>query len=547
MKSGLGIRSELFDAVFEHSPDLGFLEAHSENYFGDSLSRLKLLELRKNYDISLHGVGLSLGRADGLDKAHLQNLKQLVDELEPIQVSEHLSWSAYAHTHLPDLLPLPLTEQAFEVMCGHISEMQDYLGRQILLENPSNYLLFDQIQISETEFLNSLAQHTGCGLLVDVNNISVSSQNVKRDPYAYIDGLDSQYIQQYHLAGYTPVERNGERVLIDTHNQPIFSEVWELYAYTLQTHGKQATLIEWDSDFPEFDVLLSECEKANHVLREFGKLERKVWPYEVVSPNQQKSNHLAPNLKKQMAVDLKTQQKTFLQQILTQSTSVEHAVGAHKSRIWIYQNNVYGAAVDYLLALYPATAGVVGEEFFRQMARVFIKDSAPSKGDIHLYGVGFEVIINQFDALKELPYLSDLIKFEWAQHMVYYAENSFFDPPTLAQGELLSSPCHLNNSVQIIDSQFPIHEIHRQSLPEYSGNVSVNLKDSQDMLLIFKKEYSVIVRKLEAEEKIFFRKLKETLNLLALIDSLGLDLSPEQISVNLAFCFENNLLYVTKV
>ena len=190
IKSGLGIRPELFPAVEEidHAVDskFGFLEAHSENYFGESIARSKLLALREVYPVSLHGVGLSLGRADDLNQAHLAQLKDLVDQVEPCIVSEHLAWSAYSHYHLPDLLPLPLTKQAMSIVCQHIDQMQTVLGRQILIENPSNYLLFDQLQIPEADFLNELAQRTGCGLLMDVNNIHVSASNVGRDAAAYI-------------------------------------------------------------------------------------------------------------------------------------------------------------------------------------------------------------------------------------------------------------------------------------------------------------------------------------------------------------------------
>ena len=175
MRAGLGIRPELFGPVLEQKPDVGFFEAHSENYFGSSLARAKLLEPRTHYPVSLHGVGLSLGRADDLDESHLAELKSLADEVDPMFVSEHLSWSAYSHRHLPDLLPLPLTEKALATMCDHIDRMQTALGRRVLVENPSNYLLFDQLQIPEPEFLNELASRSGCGLLLDVNNVHVSA------------------------------------------------------------------------------------------------------------------------------------------------------------------------------------------------------------------------------------------------------------------------------------------------------------------------------------------------------------------------------------
>jgi len=332
MRSGLGIRPELFGLVEQLKPEFGFLEAHSENYFGESISRAKLLALREDYPISLHGVGLSLGRADELNRQHLTELKSLVDDIYPIIVSEHLAWSAYSHQHVPDLLPLPLTSDSLDIICQHIEEMQTALGRQILLENPSNYLLFEQLQIPEPEFLNALVERTGCGLLLDVNNIHVSASNIGRDARAYIDEINSSAIGQYHLAGYTEVDReyNGvsERVLIDTHNQTVFDPVWELFEHALAKHGARPTLFEWDSDFPEFEVLLNECTKANDYLER----------YPHTNTN---SKSITPNSIK-WSQSLEQSQSQFLSSLLALDTELDSVSALHKHRVWIYQNNVFG-------------------------------------------------------------------------------------------------------------------------------------------------------------------------------------------------------------
>ena len=537
VKSGLGIRPELFGPVesIDHAvdPKFGFLEAHSENYFGESIARSKLIALREDYPISLHGVGLSLGRADDLSQQHLAELKSLVDQVDPFIVSEHLAWSAYSHRHLPDLLPLPLTAQALDIICQHIDQMQTVLGRQILIENPSNYLLFDQLQIPEPEFLNALAQRTGCGLLMDVNNIHVSATNIGRDGSAYIDAINSNAIGQYHLAGYTELERtNGdvsEKVLIDTHNQTVYQPVWELFDHALSRHGARPTLFEWDSDFPEFEVLVSECDKANVLLEKY--------------PAKQNERQLPTKPFEASELDLAQAQDDFLQSILTLDKSVEIASSEHQHRIWIYQNNVFGAVQNYLEEVYPATRGVVGADFFKQMAQVFIQKTPPSVGNMHVYGDGFSELCQSVDGLEGLPYLSDLMRYEWALHESYYSVVSdALDPSSVPQDELLTTSVVFNDSVSLICSEYPIYEIQRQSLPSFEGQVAIDLNQSQDNLLVYKMGHEVQCLALEAEQAVFIQGLEKNQNLLQAIEGLQGSISADTLSTTLSLVFESRLL-----
>ncbi len=543
-KSGLGIRPELFSEVeglvVGQGSSLGFLEAHSENYFGESIARAKLLRLREDFPVSLHGVGLSLGRADNLDLQHLKELKQLVDEVEPFIVSEHLAWSAYSHQHLPDLLPLPLTPQALRIICEHIDQMQNALGRQILLENPSNYLLFDRLQIPEPEFLNSIAQQTGCGLLMDVNNIHVSATNIGRDGAAYINAINSDAIGQYHLAGYTEVQQvidgTSEKVLIDTHNQTVFDPVWALYDYALDVHGARPTLFEWDSDFPEFDVLLKECAKANGRLRQC--LES--GPAPVVSEQDSK---FGGSIDVNDGLDLAVSQSEFLQDILSLNKGVFQASAEHRHRISIYQNNVFAAIQDYLEEVYPATRGVVGADFFRQMAQVFIQQTPPDQGNIHRYGAGFGGLCANLQGLETLPYLGDLIRYEWALHYSYFSVvSSALDPASMSQDELLTSAVGFNDGVFIIDSDYPIYEIQRQSLPSFEGEVSIDLSQSQDTLLVYKLGHEVRCLTLDQEQALFIQGIEKNENLLQAIDALQGSISADTLSSTLSLVFDARLL-----
>lgn len=264
-RSGIGLRSRHVRELLETKADVGFLEAHSENYFGGGLPREQIKQLSTMYPITLHGVGLSLGRADDLDQNHLDHLVALINEVNPVFVSEHLSWSAYTHIHVPDLLPIPFINEALDVFADHVNEFQDRIGRQILVENPSNYIAFAKLDYTETEFLNELVERTQCGLLLDINNIAVSAHNLGYDAHAYIDDIHSNgCVKQFHLAGYqVNTLENGETVYLDTHGKPVYPEVWKLYERAVARFGKVPTLIEWDTDIPELSVLLEEAHKAD--------------------------------------------------------------------------------------------------------------------------------------------------------------------------------------------------------------------------------------------------------------------------------------------
>jgi uncharacterized protein (UPF0276 family) len=266
VSAGIGLRSPHYREIFETRPDIGWLEVHSENYFGRGGQPLALLErLRGRYPVSLHGVGLSLGSADGLRHAHLAQLKALADRIEPALVSDHLCWGAIGDRHLNDLLPLPYTEEALDVVCANIGQAQDFLGRELLVENVSSYLQFSDSHIPEWEFVAEVARRSGCGLLLDVNNIYVSAVNHGFDALRYLDAIPAEAVHEIHLAGF---DSNGQ-CLIDTHGKPVAGPVWNLYGEALSRVGPVPTLIEWDTDLPPLSVLLDEARKAQEILDEW--------------------------------------------------------------------------------------------------------------------------------------------------------------------------------------------------------------------------------------------------------------------------------------
>lgn len=266
-RAGIGLRAEHYRETVETLPPVGWLEAHSENYFGDGGAPLEYLEqARAHYPISLHGVGLSLGSSDELNRRHLHKLKGLIDRIEPGLVSDHLSWSSVDGIYLNDLLPLPYTEEALHLFTRRVEQAQDFLGRELLVENPSSYLRYEHSTIPEWEFISEVAKVSGCGILLDVNNVYVSATNHDFDARRYLRAIPAGKVREMHLAGFT-VNRHPEGdILVDTHNAPVADEVWKLYRQAVEKLGNIPTLIEWDTDLPPLEVLLDEARKADAIL-----------------------------------------------------------------------------------------------------------------------------------------------------------------------------------------------------------------------------------------------------------------------------------------
>ena len=265
--AGIGLRFPHHSAVREQRPPVGWLEVHAENYMGGGAAVAGLIELRRDYPVSLHGVGLSLGSASGIDRDHLDRLARLAERVAPGLVSEHLSGSTADGTYLGDLLPLPLTEEALHVVCRNVAVVQERLRRTILIENPSSYIRYRHSVIPEWEFLAALAARTGCGILCDVNNIHVVACNHGYDARQYVAALPRTAVAELHLAGHAVRElEDGRFIRIDDHARAVQPEVWALYEVAVARFGVLPTLIEWDNHIPPLPVLLEEAAKAQRIL-----------------------------------------------------------------------------------------------------------------------------------------------------------------------------------------------------------------------------------------------------------------------------------------
>ena len=267
-RAGIGLRHPHVQAFLDGPPPVGWAEVHSENYLAGGGLRLSSLErIRRDLPISCHGVGLSLGSAEGLDVAHLAALARLFERIAPGLVSEHVSWSVSGGVYYNDLLPLPLTEEALGVFCRNVDRAQEAFGRRILVENPSTYLDFAASRIPEPDFIAEIVRRTGCGLLLDVNNIHVSAHNRGFDADEYLAALPLEAVGEIHIAGHASRSIGGETVLIDDHGSRVIAPVWRLLDAALARTGPVPVLVEWDTDIPALDVLLAEAAQAESAIR----------------------------------------------------------------------------------------------------------------------------------------------------------------------------------------------------------------------------------------------------------------------------------------
>ncbi len=267
-RPGVGYKPQHFAAIMSDPGPVGWLEIHAENYMGDGGRPLaQLRHLAERFAVSVHGVGLSIGGEGPLDPDHLMRLKELCGWLNPASFSEHLAWSTHDGAFLNDLLPVPYTAATLARVADHIDEVQEVLGRRMLLENPSTYIAFEETAMGEVEFLTEVARRTGCGLLLDVNNVYVSGTNQNYDPARYLDAFPLHLVGEIHLGGHDE-ERDdiGRRLLIDSHRAEVVDPVWALYARVIAAAGAMPTLIEWDNDVPDWPVLAAEAARAALVL-----------------------------------------------------------------------------------------------------------------------------------------------------------------------------------------------------------------------------------------------------------------------------------------
>ena len=267
-RAGIGLKAQHVAEILETKADIGFFEVHAENYMGaGGMPHAQLTKIRENYALSVHGVGMSIGGENNIDTDHLARLKAVVHRYEPGMVSEHLAWSTHDDIFYNDLLPVPYTKETLQRVIEHVQIVQEALGRQILIENPSTYVVFEQSTMSEVDYMAEIAERSGCGLLFDVNNVFVSATNHQTSPTDYIESYPLHLVQELHLGGHAEDKDDaGRKLLIDAHDREIADDVWDLYQLVLSKTGPLPSLIEWDNDVPEWPILAGEARFADELI-----------------------------------------------------------------------------------------------------------------------------------------------------------------------------------------------------------------------------------------------------------------------------------------
>ncbi|APA69775.1 MNIO family bufferin maturase [Janthinobacterium sp. 1_2014MBL_MicDiv] len=410
---GVGLRVAHYRDFLERRPRVGWLEVHTENYLQPSGWDSHVLHaLRQDYAVSLHGVGLGLGSARGFSDAHLQRVRAVVERIEPALVSEHLCWGAVAQQQLNDLLPLALSKAALDLLCERVGRVQDVLKRPILLENVSTYVRFRDDAMSEAQFLAALARRTGCGLLLDINNLYVNQCNHGEDALMAMQAIAPGSVGELHLAGHlvTP------QAVIDHHGAPVAGPVWDLYAAALQRFGAVPTLIEWDTDLPALDVLLGEAAKAEAMLAR----QRPPAPWQGQAP----ASPLAPVSPDALAGS----QQAFAAALFDAARSpavLQQCQGeAAAGRLALYRGNLTATWRRALGHAYPVVLALVGEEFFGGLARAYGRQHPSDSPDLHQFGARFADFLASFPHVAHLPYLPDMARLEWALHLAHYAPDA---------------------------------------------------------------------------------------------------------------------------
>ncbi|HAT29446.1 MAG TPA: DUF2063 domain-containing protein [Janthinobacterium sp.] len=418
--TGVGLRAPHYRDFLERRPALAWLEVHTENYLDQSGWDWHVLsDLRRDYPVSLHGVGLGLGSARGFSEQHLERVRSLVERVEPALVSEHLCWGAVADRQLNDLLPLSLNEAMLRLLCERVERVQAVLKRRILLENVSTYVRFRDDTMSEAEFMAALARRSGCGLLLDVNNLYVNQCNHQEDALAAIAAIAPGSVGEIHLAGHllTP------RAVIDHHGAAVADPVWTLYRAALQRFGRVPTLIEWDTDIPPLAVLLGEARKADAIAAGYDS---------DAGPG------AAPRGEGRGRPDgaLAAAQQVFADALLrpeSQAPALALCRGEQQEhRLALYRGNLTVTWEKTLSQVYPVLRALVGDEFFGGLTRAYGLAHPSESADLNRYGALFADFLTDFPHVADLPYLPDMARLEWALHRAHYAA----DASPLAAAEL---------------------------------------------------------------------------------------------------------------
>jgi hypothetical protein len=457
---GIGLRPPHVRAFLEARQPVGWIEVHSENYLARAGWDWHVLRrLREDYPVSLHGVGLGLGSARGFSEAHLARVRELVEAVDPFLVSEHLCWSALADRQLNDLLPLQLDAASLHLLCARVQRVQDLLRRRILVENVSSYVRFQGDTMSEAGFLAELARRTGCGILLDVNNLYVNQRNHGEDALAAIAALPMGSVGELHLGGHLETPQ----AVIDHHGAAIAPPVWALYRAALERFGQVPSLVEWDTDLPALDLLLAEAGKARAIAQHFRVADQAAGPAIAAAAAEDGPPGLAG------------QQERFARALADPGISPPALRGA-PARLAVYRGNLAAHWRRALANAYPVIEQLVGDEFFGGLARAYGQAHPSQDPDLNRFGAQFAAFLDGFPPAADLPWLGDMARLEWALHLAWQAPEvaplpvgalAGCDPARLAAARLVPHPaCALLPSSWAVARLWLAHQEGGPAFPE---------------------------------------------------------------------------------
>jgi uncharacterized protein (UPF0276 family) len=495
---GVGLRTPHFRAFLATRPPVGWLEVHSENYLARAGWDWHVLcSLRRDYPVSLHGVGLGLGSAHGFSEQHLQRVRALVDAIEPALVSEHLSWGALGERQLNDLLPLRFDDAALALVETRVARVQDALRRRLLVENVSTYLRFHGDALSETQFLAELVRRTGCGVLLDVNNLYVNQHNHGEDALAALAALPVGCVGEIHLGGHL-VTPHG---LIDHHGDRIAPAVWDLYRAALHRFGAVPTLVEWDTDLPALDVLLEEAGKAARIARDVAPART---PPDTGSPADATAASQTHSRPTPPAIPNGALQQLFAAALLDPARTAELApwLRGDPARLGVYRGNLAAAWSRALAGAYPVLRALVGEEPFDGLARAYGRAHPSLDPDLNRYGASLPAFLDTVAGVAGHPYLPDVARLEWLVHEVHFAADDEHGPgplPIADPAAFEASRAVLHPSLRLHASRWATAALwHAHQEPD--GGVWPAALDVPGHALVLRRRWRVEVVLLDAAE-----------------------------------------------
>ncbi|MSR77213.1 MAG: DUF692 family protein [Candidatus Omnitrophica bacterium] len=473
---GIGLRAPHYAEILGPARKLDWFEAISENYMDTGGRPLQILEkIRKNYPVGLHGVALSVGSTDPIHLPYLEKLKTLIDRIDPAIVSDHICWSGVAGEHLHDLLPLPFTEESIRLIVEKTDQIQNFLGRQILLENVSTYVTFKHSEMQEWDFVREIARRSGCGLLLDINNVYVNARNHGFDAQEYLRNIPGEFVGQIHLAGHT----DKGKFLFDTHSSPVIDEVWELYRQALELWGSKTTLIEWDEDIPELERLIDECDKARKIYQsvrverhceeslrdDAGISVRKGGIASLAARNDIKVETSLKNIQLWMQSQIRDGSSQLLEaQQVTEEPSLNPQAGdPGVERLDVYREGYLARTEESLKEVYEAVRHVLGDGVFHDLAHQYAQSFSSPDFNLNLKGRSLPDFLKQTSWTEKLPFLPDLACLEWKIAEAFHGfDKPAFDPSFLFQ---LNSEDWKNlrilfqPSVSLLESSWPILDL----------------------------------------------------------------------------------------